>query len=198
MNIFRFTVSITLLGLLGACQTTGTAQRTATSALAQIATYEREVGRKIKTENDYYEGAMDVATQDIVDLWNNEQAFKFEQEAKAFWEANKSTNVNQIGPKLVSHFNSTLKSWAKRDTDYEQLLTETRKTLVDNRKKLTIEMDKIKRLRTKLQALSEPRSNEEMLKLLVAFGRAAKEHYDELNKDSKAAEGTEAKGQKKQ
>lgn len=171
-----------LISTAGCTATTPTAQKAATAALAQLSTYEIEVQRKIKAENDYYEKAMDAASARVEELWDNEQPFQFEQEAKKFAFSNLKVSAAKMGPKIIKLMEDTRKSWAARDTKYESLLTGTQKTLQDNRKKLEFERGKIKTLRNKLQVLSAARSNKETLALTIAFAKLVKEKYDELDK----------------
>jgi hypothetical protein len=151
-----------------------------------------DIGQKIKTENDYYEQAMASATGRIVDLWKDEQPFKFDQEARQFVDSNLNMTAQKIGPKLVALMDSMMRTWAKRDTAYELLLADTQKTLRSNRKKLELERSKINTLRNNFRVLSIARNDKEMLELSIAFMQEVKSKYDEI-KDSSASAASAAK-----
>ncbi len=177
----------------GCSASTPTAQKAATAALVQLTTFEIEVQRKIKAENDFYEAALNVASKQIENLWKSEQRFEFQEQTDNFFERNKSLTAAQIGPKLVTIMDSIKTSWAKRDMDYESLLSGTQKLLRDNRKKLELERGKIRVLRGKMQVLSAARTDRETLVLMIAFARQVKEKYDELDESaSDAATAAEA------
>lgn len=185
---FARIIGMASLLLTGGCSgTTPTAQKAATAALLQLSKYEIEVQRKITGEENYYEQAMRAATERVVDLWDNEQPWQFEQIAKKFASDNLKTPVDTLGLKLVMLMESTKSSWAERDKNYESLLTDTQKTLRNNRKNLEQEMGKITTLRNKLQTLSAARTNQEMLVLTIAFSRQIKKEYDESNESVSGA-----------
>jgi hypothetical protein len=183
------TVLVSLLFCAGCAAATPTAQKSATAALVQLTAYETEVGQKIKAENDYYEGVMGAANQRVVELWDNEQAFKFEQDAKQFVDANPTPTAQQIGPKLVPFMDSSLKAWASRDATYESLLVETQETLRNTRNQLELERGKIRTLRGQLQNLGQ-RNDKEMLLLTIAFAKQVKTKLDELKDAAAAASAT--------
>ncbi len=180
----RSTTAIALASLVlaaGCSASTPTAQKAATAALVQLTTFEVEVQRKIKAENDFYEAALNVASKQIERLWKNEQRFEFQEQANKFAETNNNLNAAQIGPKLVTFMVEIKTSWAARDMGYESLLSGTQKQLRDNRKKLELERGKIKILRGKMQVLSAARTDRETLVLMIAFAKQVKEKYDELD-----------------
>jgi hypothetical protein len=193
----RSTTAIALATLVlaaGCSASTPTAQKAATAALIQLTTYEVEVQRKIKAENDFYEAALNVASKQIERLWKSEQRFEFLEQADDFAERNNSLNATQIGPNLVVFMDGIKTSWAQRDTDYESLLSGTQKQFRSNRKKLELERGKIKILRGKLQVLSAARTDRETLVLMIAFAKQVKEKYAELDESSSDAATAAAAG----
>jgi hypothetical protein len=173
--------------LAGAGCATPTAEKTAATALSQLATYERDVGAKVRAESDFYEGIMRDASLRITDLWQSQQPAWLDEELRAFAADNLDGSAVTLGPRLPAFLEATLKSWAGRDQEYEDLLAETLKTLADNRRKLEVAQAQIAELRNKLQPLSEVASDREMLKILIGFARETKAKLDELNAASKPA-----------
>ena len=182
---------LTVLGgslLLAGCATS-TAEKTAATALSHLATYERDVHAKVRAESDYYEEVMTNAASRITDLWKSRQPASLEEELRRFAADNVDETAVGVGPRLPPFLETTLRSWADRDREYEALLAETLKTLADNRRKLEVEQAKISELRNKLQPLSEVASDKEMLKILIGFARETKAKLDELRAEDKPAAG---------
>ena len=182
---------LTVLGgslLLAGCATS-TAEKTAATALSHLATYERDVHAKVRAESDYYEEVMTNAASRITDLWKSQQPASLEEELRRFAADNVDETAVGVGPRLPPFLETTLRSWADRDREYEALLAETLKTLADNRRKLEVEQAKISELRNKLQPLSEVASDKEMLKILIGFARETKAKLDELRAEDKPAAG---------
>ena len=75
-----------------------------------------------------------------------------------------------------------MREWAKREKGYADLLNDTREALAKGRKKLLFQKGKIKQLRTKLRAVSGPRSTGDMLKLLAACAEAVGKELEETKK----------------
>jgi len=174
--------------LLAGCATS-TAEKTAATALSHLATYERDVHAKVRAESDYYEEVMTNAASRITDLWKSQQPASLEEELRRFAADNVDETAVGVGPRLPPFLETTLRSWADRDREYETLLAETLKTLADNRRKLEVEQAKISELRNKLQPLSEVASDKEMLKILIGFARETKAKLDELRAEDKPAAG---------
>jgi len=174
--------------LLAGCATS-TAEKTAATALSHLATYERDVHAKVRAESDYYEEVMTNAASRITDLWKSQQPASLEEELRRFAADNVDETAVGVGPRLPPFLETTLRSWADRDREYEALLAETLKTLADNRRKLEVEQAKISELRNKLQPLSEVASDKEMLKILIGFARETKAKLDELRAEDKPAAG---------
>jgi hypothetical protein len=181
------------LGAAGCAPATPTAQKAAGAALAQLGTYEVEVQRKIKAENDYYEAAMDAASQRVEELWEAEQPFQFEKAARSLTQSDLKTPADRLGPRLIRMMETLKDGWVKRDTKYAALLAETEKTLLENRRKLELERGKIRILRNKLKTLGTQRSNKEMLALSIAFAKEVKEKYDEIGEAADKAAGAARK-----
>ena len=182
---------LTVLGgslLLAGCATS-TAEKTAATALSHLATYERDVHAKVRAESDYYEEVMTNAASRITDLWKSRQPASLEEELRRFAADNVDETAVGVSPRLPPFLETTLRSWADRDREYEALLAETLKTLADNRRKLEVEQAKISELRNKLQPLSEVASDKEMLKILIGFARETKAKLDELRAEDKPAAG---------
>jgi hypothetical protein len=182
---------LTVLGgslLLAGCATS-TAEKTAATALSHLATYERDVHAKVRAESDYYEEVMTNAASRITDLWKSRQPASLEEELRRFAADNVDETAVGVGPRLPPFLETTLRSWADRDREYEALLAETLKTLAANRRKLEVEQAKISELRNKLQPLSEVASDKEMLKILIGFARETKAKLDELRAEDKPAAG---------
>ena len=174
--------------LLAGCATS-TAEKTAATALSHLATYERDVHAKVRAESDYYEEVMTNAASRITDLWKSRQPASLEEELRRFAADNVDETAVGVSPRLPPFLETTLRSWADRDREYEALLAETLKTLADNRRKLEVEQAKISELRNKLQPLSEVASDKEMLKILIGFARETKAKLDELRAEDKPAAG---------
>jgi hypothetical protein len=178
--LFRVASAVGLLLFLGCTSTTPTAEKTATAALAQLVVYETNVIQKIREENDYYTDVMDASAERVIRFWEDEQPFKFDQQARSFALQNAGVAEEQLGPTLVTFMDQSMQSWASRDQQYEDLLVSTQQTLRDNRQKLELELGQARSLRGTLQTLSEARSTKEMLLLTIAFAREVKVKYDEL------------------
>ena len=174
--------------LLAGCATS-TAEKTAATALSHLATYERDVHAKVRAESDYYEEVMTNAASRITDLWKSRQPASLEEELRRFAADNVDETAVGVSPRLPPFLETTLRSWADRDREYEALLAETLKTLADNRRKLEVEQAKISELCNKLQPLSEVASDKEMLKILIGFARETKAKLDELRAEDKPAAG---------
>lgn len=174
--------------LLAGCATS-TAEKTAATALSHLATYERDVHAKVRAESDYYEEVKTNAASRITDLWKSRQPASLEEELRRFAADNVDETAVGVSPRLPPFLETTLRSWADRDREYEALLAETLKTLADNRRKLEVEQAKISELCNKLQPLSEVASDKEMLKILIGFARETKAKLDELRAEDKPAAG---------
>jgi len=174
--------------LLAGCATS-TAEKTAATALSHLATYERDVHSKVRAESDYYEEVKTNAASRITDLWKSRQPASLEEELRRFAADNVDETAVGVSPRLPPFLETTLRSWADRDREYEALLAETLKTLADNRRKLEVEQAKISELCNKLQPLSEVASDKEMLKILIGFARETKAKLDELRAEDKPAAG---------
>jgi hypothetical protein len=134
MRVLVRVASAAGLSLLAGCtSTTPTADKTAAAALAQLVAYETEVVQKIRVENSYYATVMSAAGDSIKQFWENQQSFEFDQEAKAFAVQNAGIDKQQAGPKLVAFMDASIKSWAVRDQGYDMLLSNTQRTLRENR-----------------------------------------------------------------
>ncbi len=171
------------------CAHTKIAETAASTAISQLEIYDREVGAKIRAENDYYENVMSAAETRINELWTNEQPFRFEQECQAFAKSNVGLSAAAADTKLADLFNTVMNAWARRDADYADLIADTNKVLSENRRKLEMEQAKISQLRNKLMTLSEAASDKEMLKLAIGFVRETKESLDGLSKAGKTDTG---------
>lgn len=172
--------------LLSGCATS-TAEKTASSALGHLATYERDVHAKARVESDYYEEVMANASSRVADLWKSRQPASLEEDLRRLAADNAGKTADDIGPRLAPFLEAVVRAWAERDRQYETLLADTRKTLADNRRQLEVEQAKIAELRNKRQPLSEVASDKEMLKILIGFARETKAKLDELSADGKAA-----------
>lgn len=178
-------IGVTSMLLMTGCATmTPTAQKAATAALSQLNTLELEIQRKIKAENDYYEQAMDVATARVVELWDAEQPFEFEKQAKQFTAKNLKVSADKLGPKLIDLTEEMKMAWMARDREYETLLTGTQSTLRENRRKLEVERAKVRTLSNKLTNLSAARSDQDMLVFAVAYVRQVKKEYDKIDESA--------------
>ena len=171
----------------------GDLKKASIAALRQLTTFEVEVQRKIKAENDYYEQVMRVTNKRAEDTWKAEQPWHFEQEVKKFVHANANVDVKKIGPKLITLLDDTKKGWADRDKMYEKLVSDTQTTLRDNRKKLELERSEIKKLRNQLQTLSSAPSNKEMLNFFVTYARQVNEEHGKKKKKNDSKETNEDK-----
>jgi hypothetical protein len=172
--------------MLTGCGTT-TAEKTATTALGQLTTYQRDVNGKVRAESDYYEKVAGNAAMRIKELWDNEQPFRLEQAVRAFSTENAGTPADQLASRLLRFFDEATKAWAERDEGYEQLLAETAKVLADRRKALEMDKARITQLKNKLQTLSVARSDREMLNLAIGFVRETKDRLDEAQAAAPAA-----------
>jgi hypothetical protein len=179
--------------LVAAGCATSTAEKTAATALSQLATYERDVDAKVRAESDFYEGVMENASSRITDLWRSQQPAWLDEELRRFAADNLDATGDAIASRLPAFLEAMLQSWAARDQEYENLLAETLKTLAENRRKLEVEQAKIAELRNKLQPLSEVASDREMLKILIGFARETKAKLDELSADGGPAAESRAK-----
>ncbi len=167
------------------CATTTTAEKTAATALSHLAAYERDVHSKVRVESDFYEGIMQDASLRITDLWTSQQPAWLDEELRGFAAQNLDAPASALGPRLPTFLEATLRAWAARDQEYENLLADSLKALADNRRKLEVAQAQIAELRNKLQPLSEVASDLEMLKILIGFARETKAKLDELNAASK-------------
>ena len=87
---------------VGGCGHVGTAEKAAATALVHLTKYEADVGHKIRAETSYYDSVMDAASDQIDDLWSNDQPFRLEQEAKTFTLANLRTPADDMNGKLAA------------------------------------------------------------------------------------------------
>lgn len=192
---YRWLCATSLVALCAGCASTETAQKAADIALNQLSVYERDVSAKIKAEEDYYERVMDNASIQINRLREMELIIKLTRGAEKFADANKGKSAKQIAPKIPTLVEQSIDRWAEREAAYEKLLSETRETLIKNRKVLAIEREKISSLKTKLRSLTEGQSTADMLKFVIAFSKEVKTKLDELEDDAKkAADSASAKG----
>jgi hypothetical protein len=172
---------------VGGCGHVGTAEKAAATALVHLTKYEADVGHKIRAETSYYDSVMDAASDQIDDLWSNDQPFRLEQEAKTFTLANLRTPADDMNGKLAAFLQGVVERWAARDEQYGALMMETATALTKSRKVLELEQVKIGQLRNKLEVLSQAASDQEMLKLAIGFVKETRERFEELSKpDAKA------------
>jgi hypothetical protein len=144
----------------------------------------------IDAQNGLYEARLDNAVIAINDLYLNKQRFYVQQEAESFAKANKNTAADKMGPKIVASMTTSMKTWSARHKEYSGLLTEAEAKFAENTAKITQDRAKLKALRAKFVALSNPRSREEALKLLIAFAKDVKADLDRREAD--LTEATEA------
>ena len=168
---------------------TPTAEKTAATALSQLAIYERDVHAKVRAERDYYERVMTDGSARITDLWRDQQPSRLADELRRFTADNLDATAETLPGRLPTFLESARRAWGEREQGYERLLAETLKTLSDGRRKIEVEQAKIAELRNKLQPLSEVASDEEMLKILIGFARETKARLDELTADAKPTVG---------
>lgn len=185
--LFKFFIIAISIALFAGCAATKIAEMAAVTAVNHVSIYEQEVGAKIKAESDYYDNVMNNAASRINRLREDEQPHKLELEAKKFAKQNSGKTADAIAPMIVSLMESSMKSWAKRDADYVQLMAKMQADLEKSQKVLALEKAKIKQLKNKLSALSEARSQKEMLILMVSFAKEVKTKLDELQESSKEA-----------
>jgi hypothetical protein len=170
---------VLLAALLAAgCAANATADKAATLALEQLTKYETDVALKIRAENDYYDEVTRNAVARINRLRADEQDSKLAAFGRAFAERNAGAGAESVATSLPDLFDSAIEQWAAREEGYEQLLARSTGTLADSRKRLEMEQAKIRELKTKLQALREPGTTLDMLKLAIAFGKEVKEKFD--------------------
>ena len=180
----RFSVAL-LLTNLAACGPTPTADKAANLALDQLAIYEREVNAKIPAEEVYYDTVFANVTSRIIRIRNQEHVPALLKKARDFAKSQGSSPLaNSVGSRLFGLGNSAMREWAQREKEYVDLLNDTREALAKGRKKLLFQKGKIKHLRTKLRAVSGPRSTGDMLKLLTAFAEAVGKELEETKKAS--------------
>lgn len=184
-DIFRrFSVALLLTGL-AACGATPTADKAANLALDQLAIYEREVNAKIAAEEVYYDTVIANATSRIMRIRNQEHVPALLKKARDFAKSQGSSPLaNSVGSKLFGHTDSAMREWAQREKGYADLLNDIREALAKGQKEMLFQKGKIKQLRTKLRAVSGPRSTGDMLKLLAAFAEAVGKELEETKKAS--------------
>lgn len=182
-DIFRrFSVALLLTGL-AACGATPTADKAANLALDQLAIYEREVNAKIAAEEVYYDTVIANATSRIMRIRNQEHVPALLKKARDFAKSQGSSPLaNSVGSKLFGHTDSAMREWAQREKGYADLLNDIREALAKGQKEMLFQKGKIKQLRTKLRAVSGPRSTGDMLKLLSAFAEAVGKELEETKK----------------
>lgn len=184
-DIFRrFSVALLLTGL-AACGATPTADKAANLALDQLAIYEREVNAKIAAEEVYYDTVIANATSRIMRIRNQEHVPALLKKARNFAKSQGSSPLaNSVGSMLFGLGNSAMTEWAQREKGYADLLNDIREALAKGQKEMLFQKGKIKQLRTKLRAVSSPRSTGDMLKLLAAFAEAVGKELEETKKAS--------------
>jgi len=168
------------------CAHVGTAEKVATTGLVHLTQYEEQIARKIRAESDYYDQVLNNATLRVNELWSNEQPFKLEQDSKRFAAAAARSKAEDIGPRLRTFVEETLKSWAARDDQYVALVSEVTTTLLNNEKSLEMEKTRIAELRNKLQTLAQAASDKELLQLAISFARETKDKFSELSEKAAA------------
>ncbi len=188
---------IAVFGLVMAgCSGMHTADKATSLALDQLARYEADVNAKVRVESDYYDQVMENAVKRINRLRESEHDVKLKDLAKAFGERHKGSDAASIKAPLSEFFEAALNDWAGREAEYEKLVTTTQNTLLNNRKKLEVEKEKLGQLKVKLRALGEPQTTVDMLKLMIAFSKEVKVKYDEMKTDAgKAAEAADKAGE---
>jgi hypothetical protein len=181
----RALVAGLVIAAAAGCAGTKVADHASSLALDQLGRYEADVNGKVRVESDYYDQVMDDAVRRIARLREDEQDEKLTALVRGFAERHQGSST--IDGAVADFLETALRAWADRDASYEALLASTQKTLAANRRVLEVEQEKVRQLKTKLRALSEPQTVVDMLKLAVAFSKEVKVKYDAMQKDADGA-----------
>lgn len=180
-------ISAFILIGVGCASSTKTAEIIALTAAHHVSVYEQEVGKKIKSENDYYDTMMQMVTNTIKRLRKDEQRDELILDAKKFAEDNCGESTDKITLNIGEFMENSISSWKVREQQYIDLTKDMKSDLEANQKTLTMEKTKISRLKNKLTLLSDARSQKEMLTLMVAYAGEVKNELDSLQKSSSKA-----------
>lgn len=180
------TLFILAAGVLSGCA--GTAIHKGAAQGAQMTVdLDADLHTVIAAQNELYETRLDNAVLSINDLYLNTQRLYVQQEAEKFAKSNRDTTAEQMEPKILIFMDTSMKKWVKRHEDYNNLLNRAKSTFDKNTAKIEQDRSKLKALRARFVSLSNPRTREEAIKLLIAFAKDVKTDLDRRKEDLKEA-----------
>ena len=186
----RLTSVIFVLGMLAACQAPTVIHKGAARGAQMTEDLRGELRTMVKAQDALYEARLDNMVRSINDLYDANQQYRLRQEARAFATANASANAKAIEKNILGFMETSMTAWSKRHADYENRLAKARKTFTDNKKAVEADEAKLRSLRAKFLALSDPKTQKGALLFLIAFAKEVKADLDRRKADAATAAGS--------
>ena len=174
---------ITLCGMVG-CASQGQFEQAASEAANQLASVEKALNAKIKTENRYYDDALKRSTEDLKKWRADSRTYMLLKNGDAFIAKNTGKNAKILGGELKQHIERTIAEWREQESARDRLQAEITTTLEASRKKMGYERKKISALRSKLSALGESSDNKALLRFIVAYVGEVSNALEEIEQDA--------------
>ena len=185
---------ITLCGIVS-CASQDQFEQAASEAASQLASVEKAINAKIKTENRYYyDDALKRTTEDLKKWRADSRTYMLLKNGDAFIAKNTGKNAKILGGELKRHIERTIAEWREQESARDRLQAEITTTLEASRKKMEYESKKISALRSKLRALGESSDNKALLRFIVAYVGEVDNALEVIEQDAaKAADAAEGR-----
>ncbi len=154
-------------------------------AQEQLTALQSEVLEKVKTENAYFESVIGNMEEDVARTRSIEMGLFLNNQGEVFVDGNKGQAADQLP--LGDFMKSVVDSWKAKDAKLQELLNGVHAQMAANRKKIDVDMTKVKSLKAKLQSLERQETRKARLKALGGFLGDSYKKYKELKNAADAA-----------
>lgn len=161
------------------------AREAARKGAHHVSTLESDLAAKANAENQYYEEIRELTIQDFDRTKKVLIQDELTRAARAFVAAHPNAKANkQLAAALQTYFNNSRGKWEQSEKKLQNTLSDVEKQLEEGHQKLSVEFAKLAQLRSKLSTLGKSRTWRDLMKFLIAYGKATKEQLDQLQKNA--------------
>lgn len=170
------------------CASHTTVDKATAAAAQQLGELQLSLTAKVNEHNQYLDGAEDLINADLDRHRSDDIDLFFLTNKDSYVTGLKGATPAKVSASLPGFSKTTLKSWKSRDAQRETKRAELLAALNDAKQEVTVEMGKMRKLRSQLSLFATSRQGKDAFLMLAAYLKEVDKELERLKDESSGDE----------